>query len=166
MAVGRRVVCYPQACYPAFDAYSNMWNMAARWYQGRHQGAPVGVRGPGDPPLCQETPFWGLAVEPWQHRYPAGGAYPGLAGASVRPGYRPRAGEGWFVTPCSSRILQITVITLPPAPPHPSAIAIMGLLARCMACHVVGAGPAFCGTRTSKSRGCPIRNNTSKCMVR
>ena len=108
-------------CYPAFDAYSNMWNTAARWYQGRHQGEPGGVRGPrgvhspltgcdevrpggpgvqifslwrGPDPLCQESPFWGLAVDPRRHRYPAGGAYPGLAGALVRPGYRPRAGEG------------------------------------------------------------------------
>ena len=52
---------------------------------------------PGDPPLCQENPFWGLAVDPRQHCYLAGGVYPGLAGASVRPGYRPRAGGGWFV---------------------------------------------------------------------
>ena len=153
MAVGRRVVCYPQACYPAFDAYSNMWNMAARWYQGRHQGAPVGVRGPGDPPLCQETPFWGLAVEPWQHRYPAGGAYPGLAGASVRPGYRPRGGG-------SVQIFFKKKDRRPPLPnPAVSNRYTMGLLARCMACHVVGTGPAFCGARAQKSRGCPIRNN-------
>ena len=62
--------------------------------------------------------------------------------------------------------LKKQIVCPPPPNPAVSNRYTMGLLARCMACHVVGAGPAFCGTRAPKSRGCPVYATTTNSGAR